>query len=133
MRRLVTSIVVGFGLAATVSAEPAPPSATVVELTRIYAITYRAGPGWKAGVPMERQGLREHYFYWKALDAAGRVALAGPMGPEGGLILLHARDQADADRVIADDPANRNGVFVGEARRFIPRFVGKAPLTPVNP
>lgn len=79
MKRPVTSVAVGFGLAPAVSAQPAK------------------------------------------------------MGPEVSLILLHAREQADADRVVTEDPASKNGVFVGAPRRFIPRFVGKAPLTLVNP
>ncbi len=82
---------------------------------------------------MEQQGLREHFFYLRRLDAENRIILAGPVEPDGGLVLLHARDQADAERMVAADPAVVAGIFIGEVRAFTPRFVGRRPLSPVAP
>ena len=110
-----------------------PDAATTPRARIPFAILYHPGPAWRAGVPMEKQGLRDHFFYLRALDKDGRIVIAGPVGPDGGLILLLARDQADADHVVAADPAVVAGLFVGKAKRFIPRFVGKAPLSPVMP
>ena len=98
-----------------------------------FAIIYRAGPAWRRDVPMERQDLRAHFFYLRALDQDGRIILAGPVGPEGGLVVLTASDQADADAVVATDPAVVAGVFVADAMPFIPRFVGQEALSPVGP
>lgn len=82
---------------------------------------------------MREQGLRDHFYYMKRLHSEDRIIAAGELGPDGGLVLLRARDQADADGVIAADPAVVAGLFVGEARRFVPRFVGAKPLSPVAP
>lgn len=98
-----------------------------------FAIIYRAGPSWRPGVPMEQQGLRDHFYYLRALDNDDRIVAAGPLGPDGGLIIVLARDQSEADSVIAADPAVVSGLFAGEATRFIPRFVGKKPLLPIAP
>lgn len=98
-----------------------------------FAIVYRAGPAWKPGVPMEQQGLRDHFYYINALHKEGKLIVAGPLGSDGGLIILYARDQADADSVIAADPAVTAGLFTGTATRFIPRFVSKEPLSAVAP
>lgn len=98
-----------------------------------FAIIYRAGPSWRPGVPMEQQGLRDHFYYMRALDNDDRIIAAGPLGLDGGLILVLARDQAEADGLIAADPAVVSGLFTGEATRFIPRFVGKKPLAPIDP
>ena len=98
-----------------------------------FAIIYRAGPNWRAGLPMEKQGLRDHFFYLRELDKEGRLLLAGPVGPDGGLVLLWARDQAEADKVIAGDPSVISGIFTATASSFIPRFVGKKPVSAVAP
>lgn len=101
--------------------------------TQSFAVVYRPGPAWRSGVPMEEQGLRDHFFYLRDLDRNGRIILAGPLGPDGGLLLVRARDQAEADGLVAADPAIVSGLFVGAARPFTPRFVGREPLAPVRP
>lgn len=98
-----------------------------------YAIVYRAGPNWKAGLPMEKQGLRDHFFYLRGLHDEGRLQLAGPLGADGGLALIWARDRAEAEGVIAADPAVRAGIFTATAGSFTPRFVGKEPLSAIAP
>lgn len=101
-----------------------PPHDREAAARPLFAIIYRAGPAWKAGVPMKDQGLREHFLYVKSLHARGDVVYAGALGSNGGLMLIHAADQAGADAVIAADPAVRAGIFVAEARRFVPSFTG---------
>lgn len=99
----------------------------------MFAIVYRAGPAWKPGVPMKDQGLRDHFYYVKALHERGDIVYAGPMGPDGGLILIHATDQAAADAIVATDPAVKAGIFVGTVRDFTPRFVGAGAATAASP
>ena len=99
----------------------------------MYAIVYRAGPSWRPGVPMEQQGLREHFYYLRDLHARGVILLAGPLGADGGLVLLRASDQAEADRLMAADPAVIAGLFVGEARPFVTRFASDPPITAPSP
>lgn len=99
----------------------------------MYAIVYRAGPSWKPGAPMEQQGLRDHFYYLEDLHARGVILLAGPLGSDGGLVLLRARDQSEADRLMAADPAVGSGLFVGEARPFVTRFASDRPFTAQSP
>jgi len=116
-----------------VSAAQTPASPEKVSAMTVYAIIYRPGPAWRPDVPMSEQGLRDHFFYLRRIDAEGRIALAGPVGEDGGLILLRAESKADADAFVAADPAVVAGLFVGEPRPFVPRFVGRDTLEPVAP
>lgn len=108
-------------------------SPAVEQAAALFVITYRPGPSWKWGVPMDKQGLRDHFYYWKSLDESGKVAVAGPVGADGGLVLLRVGSQEEADAIIAQDPAFKEEIFVGDARPFVPRFVGKTPIIPLKP
>ena len=69
---LMTGTVAG---AAPSQQQPAQqPAATARPL---FAIVYRAGPAWKPGVPMKDQGLRDHFYYVKALHERGGIVYAG--------------------------------------------------------
>lgn len=118
---------------AMVLATPAAAQTAPVEASAIFAVSYSAGPKWKPGVPMRDQGLRDHFFYIKALDDAGRIVIAGPVGDDAGLFLVRAKDQADADAVVSNDPAIKVGIFTGAARPFVPRFVGRTLPAPARP
>jgi uncharacterized protein YciI len=130
--RLAAALLSLAGAAPSFAQNVAAESAPTAE-TRLFAVVYRAGPGWKPGVPMEQQGLRDHFFYLRDLHARGVVVLAGPLGADGGLVLVRAREQAEAERVIAADPAVVSGVFTGEARAFVPRFASDQPFSAVPP
>lgn len=46
-----------------------------------------------------------HRHWLIANTQAGRIAVAGPLEPRtGGLILAHCADRAELDRMMADDP-----------------------------
>ncbi len=115
------------------AAAPAPQEQPVATMRPLFAIVYRAGPAWKPGVPMKDQGLRDHFYYVKALHERGDIVYAGAMGPDGGLMLIHAADQAAADAIAANDPAVKMGIFTGEARRYTPRFVGAGAASAADP
>ncbi|HEY0621944.1 YciI family protein [Sphingomonas sp.] len=110
-----------------------PPAAAATTTRPLFAIVYRAGPAWKPGVPMKGQGLRDHFYYVKALHERGDIVYAGAMGPDGGLMLIHAADQAAADAIAANDPAVKTGIFIGEVRVYAPRFVGAGAATAAKP
>ena len=109
--------------AAPVATAPAPSATAPAPADKLFAIILSPGPKWKPGRPFAEQGLRAHFFYWKALFDAGRVVSAGPMGVDHGLVLLRAKDQASADAVITADPAVKAGTFVGVARVYAPGMV----------
>lgn len=95
------------------SVKPAP-----VAKGRLYAVVLGPGPAWKKGQPFKGPGLEAHRAYWKKLFDEGRVASAGPLGGETGLVLLRARSQAEADALIAGDPAVRLRILRGVARPY---------------
>ena len=103
---------------------PTPPA--------LFLINYRAGPRWRPGVPMREQGLRDHFYYIKSLDEAGRIAVAGPVGDDAGMILLWADSLAEAQRIVAADPAVIAGLFTGDPQPFEARFVGDKRIVPAT-
>lgn len=132
IRAVLAAALVTGAFAATVAvadAQQQPAAAT----RPMFAIVYRAGPAWKPGVPMKEQGLRDHFYYVKALHERGDIVYAGAMGPDGGLMILHAADQAAADAVAAGDPAVKTGIFLADVRRYTPRFVGTGAATAATP
>ena len=84
----------------------------------MFALLYRPGPRWLRGEPLDRQPLAAHWAYLEGLARAGRVAVAGPfLDAAAGLAVLRVADAEAAAAVLADDPAVRDGVLVGEVRR----------------
>ncbi len=79
---------------------------------------------------MAEQGLGDHARYMKQLVDDGVVHTAGPWGPDGGIVLLRAADLMAAQMLVEADPAVKTGLFIGEVRRFAPRFTSPAPLGP---
>ncbi len=114
-----------FGATSVVAQAPAAPAtASAVKAEPLFAIIYRAGPAWKANVPMRDQGLLEHFYYIRDQHRAGRIIVAGPLGAEGGLVLVRAADQAAAEALMKADPAVIAGKFVGTVTPFVARFPG---------
>lgn len=108
----------------TAQTEPALP---------LFAVVYRAGPEWKDGAAMKDQDLRGHFFYLRELSQRGAVMVAGPLGEDGGLVILRASDQKAAGKMVSADPAVLARVFVGEIKPFLPRIGGDKPLVVANP
>jgi uncharacterized protein YciI len=106
---------------------PAPPIAK----GRLFAVVLGPGAAWKKGQPFKGPGLDSHRAYWKGLYAQGRVASAGPLGDRSGLALIRAKNQKEADALIAADPAVRARVLAEVARPYsadltsAPVLVGK--------
>ncbi len=113
------------GMLMTTSAAQAAPDQL------LFAVIYRPGPAWKPGLPMAQQDLRAHGGYYAKLAAEGRVVAGGGwVGVDGGLAVLRCADADEAARVLAVDPAITSGVFLGELRRWSPRFGIDADLVP---
>jgi len=87
-----------------------------------YVLLYRLGPAWVAGLPVTDQALGPHRAYTQALFDAGRLAFAGPFLDDGGggIAVLNVPDQAEAERILAADPAVASGVLEGEVRPCFP-------------
>ena len=94
----------------------------------LFALALAPGRAWKPGRPFSEQGLRPHFDYWMALYRDGRIAAAGPVGTDSGLVLLRAPDQAAADAILTADPAIAAGIFIGTVRPYAPPMVNGAAL-----
>jgi uncharacterized protein YciI len=106
-------------------AQPGPAAAP----RQLFLFLYRPGPAWRVGVPMREQDLRAHAAYHAQLLHEGRsFAGGGYVGEEGGMAIVRAADRAEAEAMLAADPAIRNGVFTAELRQWAPRFHNERPL-----
>lgn len=87
---------------------PAPTPMTIM--------IYEAGPAWKAGRPMQEQGLGPHLAYVGGLFSRGRLVAYGPQADAvRGYYVLAGGDPASASRFVADDPAIKARIFKAEA------------------
>ena len=93
---------------------PAP----VIAKGRLFAVVLGPGAAWKKGQPFKGPGLDAHRAYWKGLYAQGRVASAGPLGDRSGLALIRAKNQKEADALLAADPAVKARVLAEVARPY---------------
>src|SRR5579863_60559 len=77
--------------------------------------------------PAANQALEEHSRYWKEQLHQGRAILAGGMDGDYwdnvALIIFEAGSQAEADRIVANDPAVKAYVFQAQARPFDVHFI----------
>lgn len=80
-----------------------------------FLVLYRPGPHWAAGKPIREQPPREHGKYLLDLYARGALKFAGPFDDNtGAAIVVEAADRAEAESLVAGDPAVKNGVFAAE-------------------
>lgn len=106
-----------------------PETTAATPERQLFLFLFRPGPAWQHGVPMRQQNLREHGAYHAGLVRDGRsVAGGGYVGEDGGMAIVRAADIAEAQAMLAADPAIRNGVFVAELRQWQPRFHSTLPL-----
>lgn len=105
---------------------------TAQEAGQLFVLTYGPGPNWVAGKPMAQQDLRAHRAYYARLAEEGRVVGAGAF-PEvnGGMAIVRAT-RAEADALIAADPAIASGVLRGTAQLWR-TFYGVPPLHAPKP
>ena len=74
--------------------------------------------------------MGEHFAYLKKLTEKGVVLLAGRTlntDPSSfGIVIFLAKDEMEAARIFADNPAVRAGVFVGEVYPYSVALVGES-------
>lgn len=100
-------------------AAPTPaPAAAKSKGGKLFAVVIGPGPSWKKGQPLKKSGNDRHWKYWQDLHNDGRIESAGPVGKDTGFALLHARDQKEANAVLAADPAIRAGQYRAVARPY---------------
>lgn len=120
----------GFLLALLLAAQaPASPPPAAPAARQLFLFIYRPGPTWIPGRPMAQQDLRAHAAYHAALVRDGRSVGGGDFrGMDGGMAIIRAANRAEAEAMLAADPAILNGVFAAEIRQWRPRFFSDRPL-----
>jgi uncharacterized protein YciI len=68
--------------------------------------------------PEEESVLADHVAYLESLSEKGVVLISGRTqntdASSFGLVIFRAKDQAEAQRIMRDDPAVKNGLMRGE-------------------
>jgi len=86
-----------------------------IESKATYLVIYRPGPAWVKGKSVMEQPLKDHGKYMLSLYIKGSMKLAGPLTDNaGGAVLLDVSNQAEAQTILANDPAVQSGIFVYE-------------------
>ena len=89
-------------------------------MNRIFVVSYGKGKAWIEGKSIFEQPLDKHLAYMRDLNARGILVLGGPFTDDlGGLIVVRAQTQEDADAIWANDPAVQAGVMVAEAHPWM--------------
>ncbi|MBS0474850.1 MAG: hypothetical protein JSR28_06845 [Proteobacteria bacterium] len=101
-----------------VAADTRAPSSDKRKGGPLYAVVIGPGPSWKKGQPLRASKSDGHYRYWQDLQSKGLIESAGPVGKDTGFVLLHARNQREANALLAADPAIRDGRFRAVARPY---------------
>jgi uncharacterized protein YciI len=84
-------------------------------VTSSFLVIYRPGPAWVAGKHIREQPPKEHGKYLVELYARGVMKSAGPFEDDtGAAIVLEAADLAQAEALIAGDPAIKARIFTHE-------------------
>jgi uncharacterized protein len=112
MRTPTWALICCLALVAT-SGASAPPAEPAAKAT--YLVVYRPGGGWLPGKPLAQQPLAEHFKYMVSLYEKGTLRFAGPfLDDTGGAVVLEAAGEAEANAIVAADPAVTARVFVAE-------------------
>lgn len=85
---------------------------------QLFAVVIGPGPAWKKGQPLRKSSRDGHWRYWQGLHDKGLVESAGPVGQDTGFALLRARNQREANALLAGDPAIKAGRFRAVARPY---------------
>ena len=128
IRALSAAFTLGLISASPALAENRKPAAQTemavpVAKGRLFGVVLGPGPAWKRGQPFKGADLPEHQRYWRQLFELGHVASAGPLGDDAGLILLRAKNQTEANALIAGDPAVQARLLRGVARPYAARMM----------
>jgi hypothetical protein len=85
-------------------------------LTTLFLVFRDHGPGWVARKPTREQPLWDaHAAFMDRLFDEGRIVLAGPYADGSrALVVVAARDEAEARAIFADDPWTPAGILTAE-------------------
>jgi uncharacterized protein len=123
VRTVILALAAALAPLGATHAQPAAPAgpAPVAAPAPLYLLVYQKGPAWIEGKPIHEQKLRDHLTYMQGLLAEGRLVAGGPFGNiNGGMAILRVASIAEAEAVLAKDPALLNGTFTGSVMEWTP-------------
>lgn len=128
----LASVVPGMALAKGARTEARSPATNASPAARgqMFALVFGPGSKWTRGQPLRKGAFPQHLEYWRKLHADGLIASAGPLGRDTALVILRARNQAEADRLVASDPAVKARLLSAVVRPYAPSMVNVAALDP---
>lgn len=114
--RVLFMLVFLFALCGFANAQISTPAAPAKQT---YLVVYKPGPKWLPGKPVAEQPLKEHFKYMVSLYTSGTMRFAGPFSKDaGGAVLFEAVADADALKIVQNDPAVIGQIFVFELNRW---------------
>ncbi len=82
-------------------------------MSNLFVVHYSPGPTWEADKPFYEQNLLAHGQYMKQLYDQGQLTHGGPFTDNsGGLSIFNVETLAEAQEILAKDPAIISNVFV---------------------
>lgn len=87
--------------------------------TFIYLVRPTRDDFVKTRTSAEERVVAQHFDYLTELFHASKLTLAGPcLDAAFGVVILNVQDRAEAEALMAADPAVRAGVFAAELHPF---------------
>lgn len=107
-------------------------SLTAAQDDVLYAALLKHGPKWD-----EKAKLDDHIEYWKGQEQKKVLVAGGPYTDgSGGLIILRAKDLAEAKAIVEADPAVKSGLIAADVRPWravLGELSGSALRNPEDP
>lgn len=78
----------------------------------LFLVTLSAGPAWDKSRSRDKQdGWPEHAAFMNRLAASGAIVLGGPVSDVDAVMVFDARDEAELNAWLAEDPWTQSGVL----------------------
>lgn len=82
-----------------------------IEKKRYFMVTYTTGPSWvQDKEPTQQAYFKEHSNFINGLEKS-KISLLGGRYAEKGMVIISAKDEAEAQRIFKDDSSLVYGTF----------------------
>ena len=93
--------------------------------TKYYVFLHRPGPNWLTDKPITEQPLASHFQYMTQLESERKLVLGGGfLDGSGAMGVLVADSQAEAENIVAHDPAVREQVVTSSVHPWYVTVAG---------
>jgi len=94
--------------------------------TKYYVFLHRPGPNWLTDKPLTEQPLAGHFQYMAQLESERKLVLGGGfLDSSGAMGVLVANSQAEADSIVANDPAVREQIVTATVHPWYVTVAGR--------